>query len=254
MSLTLKWPTEYRTITQQYGARPEYYKQFGLKGHEGIDFRAPEGSKIFSCTDGTVVLAQQDDGRHPYGTHIRVQYGPYTLVYAHLSKLLVSSGDDVKAGQIIGLAGNTGNSSGAHLHLTLLRDGFIVDPTPLLENDMRVSLNDNRWTPVRARARYDTVNLRDRPWGSIIDQLPNTWTRARILEEEMDGDWLPITIDAQTLLWVHNNYVITEEIEPTFRTIPLPEVNLTASEREDVAFIMDWLANVLRNDDNWVDG
>lgn len=145
MSLRLRWPTQYGTINQKFGARPEYYQKFGLPAHEGIDFMAPEGSEIYAATDGFVSQISLDGNTKPYGNQVRVQHADgYETIYAHLSEAVVARGQFVQAGQLIGLAGNTGNSSGAHLHFGLKHKGAtqrkethypydLIDPTPYLE-------------------------------------------------------------------------------------------------------------------------
>ncbi|MBN1954562.1 MAG: SH3 domain-containing protein [Anaerolineae bacterium] len=149
MTFQINWPTQYGTITQQFNQRPEFYAKFGLPGHEGLDFQAPEGSEIYAAADGVVSEVRLDgdsDPLHkPYGNQVRIQHaGPYLTIYAHLSHVVVSVGQPVKAGQLVGLAGNTGNSFGAHLHLTLKKEGAtgagetnypydIVDPSSYLE-------------------------------------------------------------------------------------------------------------------------
>lgn len=135
------WPTEFRTINQYFGVNPQNYAQFGLPGHEGIDFMAPDGSKVFCVAPGTVFATHPDPTGHNYGTHVRVNHiDNYQTVYAHLRQLFVQVGDVVKAGTVLGLADNTGNSFGSHLHLTLkkldatyLNWPFnITDPTPFV--------------------------------------------------------------------------------------------------------------------------
>jgi predicted flap endonuclease-1-like 5' DNA nuclease len=144
----MRWPTEYGTVTQGFGARPAYYGKYGLPGHEGLDFTAPEGSRLCAVADGLVsdvrLDGNVDPNRKPYGNQVRIQHeGGYLSVYAHLSQVVVTRGQAVKAGQLVGLAGNTGNSFGAHLHLSLKRAGAtvrgetsyphdLIDPTPHL--------------------------------------------------------------------------------------------------------------------------
>jgi murein DD-endopeptidase MepM/ murein hydrolase activator NlpD len=94
------------------------YKQPGpwVAGyHTGVDFAVPTGTSVKAITSGTVVSAKPDGA---YGNAVVIQHddGCYSL-YAHLSKTLVGPGDKTKAGQEIGLSGNTGNSTGPHLHL-----------------------------------------------------------------------------------------------------------------------------------------
>lgn len=145
MTFRMRWPTEFDLITQEFGKRPEYYGQFGLPGHEGLDFRASTGSKIFAVADGFVSDVRLDGNSKPYGNQVRIQHeSGYLTIYAHLLETSVTKGQAVKAGQLVGIADNSGNSSGAHLHLTLKKEGAtasgatdypydIIDPTPYLE-------------------------------------------------------------------------------------------------------------------------
>lgn len=143
MAIKLFWPTEYPTLTQAFGANPDYYGKYGLPGHEGLDFKAPHGSEIYACADGVVKLVA-DSGN--YGKQIRILHegGAHETIYAHLEEPLVVEGQMVWQGQLIGHADNTGNSRGDHLHLTwkVYGDygkyaakgygGSIADPTPFL--------------------------------------------------------------------------------------------------------------------------
>jgi hypothetical protein len=135
------WPTEFRTINQHFGANPQNYAQFGLPGHEGVDLMAPHGSKIFAVAAGTVTLVHTNPNNHAYGIHVRLDHGNgYRTVYAHLQQASVRNGQRVAAGDLLGLADNTGNSFGSHLHITLKQQGAnyrnypngIIDPTPFL--------------------------------------------------------------------------------------------------------------------------
>jgi hypothetical protein len=141
--VVLRWPVDNRIINRRFGEFPELYKQFGLPGHEGIDLYADHGDNIYAAADGKVSMAGHPN-KHPYGMHIRIQSKAGTTsfetVYAHLTQILVQVGQQVKAGDVIGLADNTGNSTGSHLHLTLKITGKstpgypagIVDPLPYL--------------------------------------------------------------------------------------------------------------------------
>jgi murein DD-endopeptidase MepM/ murein hydrolase activator NlpD len=123
-------------ITQVFGARPDYYRQFGLPGHEGIDYGGRAGDPIYAAAGGAVKLLALDNGVHPYGTHIRITHAhgseTFETIYAHLSAFAdgLAVGDAVRAGQRIGAMGSSGNSTGVHLHFSLKRNGAIVDPAP----------------------------------------------------------------------------------------------------------------------------
>ncbi len=137
------WPTEFRTVTQAFGANPQNYQRFGLPGHEGLDIQASPGSKVFCVAPGQVKMVHlnPDPKVHAYGIHVRVSHADnYETIYAHLQSAVVQPGQQVVAGQLLGLADNTGNSLGDHLHITLKHHGessggypgSIVDPTPFL--------------------------------------------------------------------------------------------------------------------------
>lgn len=101
-------------LSQLFGQNPDWYAPFGLKGHNGLDYAVPTGTKLFSCINGTVIEAQLD--KTGYGNYIKIENDTCGVLYGHLSKFLVKVGDNVKAGDLIGLSGNTGNSTGPHLH------------------------------------------------------------------------------------------------------------------------------------------
>lgn len=142
--LRLQWPTDYPVITQPFGANPEVYRRWGLPGHDGIDFRAATNSNVYACADGEVYMVHDGTAGHAYGIHVRIRHHDgYRTVYAHLNQPLVHTGQVVKAGEIIGLAGNTGNAAHSHLHLALKKEGAtragltdypadLIDPTPFL--------------------------------------------------------------------------------------------------------------------------
>ncbi len=135
------WPTEFREINQYFGVNPQNYAGFGLPGHEGLDFRAPDGSKIFAVAAGVVSAVQPTDAGHPYGIYVRINHvDKWQTTYGHLRQASVQPGQQVTAGQLLGLADNTGNSFGSHLHLTLKKldanylnwPSNIHDPTPFV--------------------------------------------------------------------------------------------------------------------------
>jgi hypothetical protein len=141
------WPTNYKHVTQFFGARPDYYGQWGLPGHDGVDLRAPDNSPVFAVADGSVYRVETNPGASNYGIHVRIQHiDGWKTIYAHFKRANVVPGQQVKAGDIVGYADNTGNSSGSHLHLGLKREGYtyidsngepwphnFFDPTPYLK-------------------------------------------------------------------------------------------------------------------------
>ena len=116
------------------------YKKLGKmwsKGyHTGVDFAVPQGTDVLAVADGKIAPANWGKS---YGTQVvqKIEGQDTWVIYAHLSKSLVKAGDEVKKGQHIGESGNTGNSSGPHLHFEA-RDnvrwsaGKDVDPAGVL--------------------------------------------------------------------------------------------------------------------------
>lgn len=96
-------------------------------GHVGIDYAIPTGTPIRSTMSGKVVYAGWNT--QGYGNLVIVENGPYKTYYAHLSEIPVSIGDVVGKGSVIGLSGNTGNSTGPHLHYEIRLNDNRVDPT-----------------------------------------------------------------------------------------------------------------------------
>lgn len=143
------WPANSRQITQPFGVNPDFYAQFGAPGHTGIDIGGVDGvTDIFAAADGRVTMTRKQS--HGFGNHVFVQHANgYKTIYAHLNTISVQQGQTVKAGTLIGKMGNTGASTGPHLHFELRGPrglaGWprnIIDPTPFL----RVHLGFDRPT------------------------------------------------------------------------------------------------------------
>lgn len=120
-------PTTNTQITDKFGYRPRRRRV-----HNGIDIKVNRGDTIYAAFDGKVrITAYQRKG---YGHYVVVRHhnGIETL-YAHLSKKLVGANDNVKAGDPIGIGGNTGRSSGPHLHFETLLLGSCIDPALLFD-------------------------------------------------------------------------------------------------------------------------
>ena len=98
-------------------------------GHVALDIGAPVGTHVKATMDGKVVYAGWND--QGYGNLVIIENGPYRTYYAHLSKIPVSVGQQVAAGSVIGISGNTGNSTGPHLHYEIRKNGRGIDPTKL---------------------------------------------------------------------------------------------------------------------------
>lgn len=129
-------------LNQEFGERlrdkneRDFYEQFKLAGHDGVDIDMPQGTPIYAIDDGKVVLA----GDGAYGTTVVVEHAWGRSYYGHLSKLLVEHEDTVKKGSRISLSGNTGITTGPHLHFGIkpnnpnMDNGYYgkIDPLPML--------------------------------------------------------------------------------------------------------------------------
>lgn len=115
-------------IGSRFGMRmhPIYHRRIM---HNGIDLSA-RYEKVYSMFPGTVINVGQDSRS---GKFVTVRTGNYTISYCHLSQQLVKNKDFVNAGSNIAISGNTGASTGPHLHITAKKDGKAFDPTILLE-------------------------------------------------------------------------------------------------------------------------
>ena len=98
----------------------------GYRQHSGVDLAAPTGSPVLATADGVVSFA---DWRGGYGLLVSVDHGGGVQTrFAHLSRIMVRPGERVSKGQLVGLVGSTGRSTGSHLHYEVRRNGWAVDP------------------------------------------------------------------------------------------------------------------------------
>ena len=103
--------------------------------HWGLDFSAPVGTEVYATGDG--VVEEIEDIAWGYGKNVVINHGfGYKTRYAHLSAFKVKPGQKVSRGQVIGLVGNTGKSTGAHLHYEVEKDGVKVNPMSYFFNDL----------------------------------------------------------------------------------------------------------------------
>ncbi len=115
------WPVIGK-ITAPFGKRD---KKLWPDGHRGIDIKVGEGTPVLSAA-GCVVIFTGCNGA--YGNCVIASNGVYEFLYAHLSEIKVKAGDTVAAGETIGLSGNTGKSTGPHLHFEVKEGGKLINP------------------------------------------------------------------------------------------------------------------------------
>jgi murein DD-endopeptidase MepM/ murein hydrolase activator NlpD len=128
------WPTVSRKITSIFGVRRDPFTH-QARFHAGLDISGDTGDPVYAAADGTVIHADQD-GAH--GLNVELSHGNgITTHYSHLSKIIAVPGKKVKKGELIGLMGSTGRSTGPHLHYEVAVKGTHVDPKPYLQADRK---------------------------------------------------------------------------------------------------------------------
>ncbi len=120
-------PIKGTKITSPFGFR-------GWRWHYGSDLKLNTGDDVYAVWDGIVRIRQYDRYGYGYYLVIRHKNGLETL-YGHLSKMHVNVGEEVKAGQVIGLGGSTGRSTGPHLHFEIRYQGVAINPTEMFDFD-----------------------------------------------------------------------------------------------------------------------
>jgi murein DD-endopeptidase MepM/ murein hydrolase activator NlpD len=105
------------------------------KMHAGLDFTANTGTPIYATADGTVKESNFNTGG--YGNHVVINHGfGYETLYAHMVRIKAKRGQSVKRGEVIGWVGNTGKSTGPHLHYEVHKNGSPLDPVYFFYNDL----------------------------------------------------------------------------------------------------------------------
>jgi len=119
------WPMKGR-ITSRFGA----YRRWGRARHTGLDVAAPYGTQIVAADSGEVIFSGWWDG---YGKAVVIDHGKgWSTVYGHMSRIYSSTGTTVAQGQVIGLCGSTGYSTGPHVHFEVRKNGKVLNPEKYL--------------------------------------------------------------------------------------------------------------------------
>ncbi|MBU2586815.1 MAG: M23 family metallopeptidase [Alphaproteobacteria bacterium] len=145
ISVPSRMPLEGAQLTSNYGMRTHPVLG-GRRNHTGIDLAAPTGTPIYATADGVIGRA---DWYSSYGLYISINHGASMETrYAHLSRLAVAAGDNIKKGDLIGYVGSTGRSTGPHLHYEVRVDGLAVNPIPyMVESEAQLAyVRDQRLT------------------------------------------------------------------------------------------------------------
>ncbi len=123
-------PVASLSFTSNFGVRSDPFRGTAAM-HAGVDIPGPIGTPVYATADGIIARAERAGG---YGNLIEVNHGKGIATrYGHLSKIIVRDNQRVKRGQLIGLMGSTGRSTGSHLHYEVRIDGSAVNPAPYLQ-------------------------------------------------------------------------------------------------------------------------
>ena len=135
-------PLDTLVATSPYGYRIDPFTR-KRKMHSGIDFRA-SSDKVYAMMPGRVLKVGYDKIS---GNYVTLQHGSITVSYCHLSQVLKNKNELVIVGEVVGVTGNTGRSTGEHLHLTCKIKGRAIDPSLILDYITRLTLNPNDVRP-----------------------------------------------------------------------------------------------------------
>lgn len=125
------WPVDDARMTRGFLPKKR-------RPHWGLDLAAPKGTPIFSAHKGTVIYAGKEF--HGYGKMVLVESGHgWATLYAHLDKIMVSEGQSISQGDVVGAMGRTGRATGVHLHFEIRKDLGPVDPLPLLPDGEKIA-------------------------------------------------------------------------------------------------------------------
>ncbi len=126
--LSVCYPLSSVKINSPYGYRKDPFTG-KRKFHNGIDLHA-RSARVFAMMQGRVLKVGQDKVS---GKYVTLQHGSFTVSYCHLSRISVSQGQAVLPGDVVGITGNTGRSTGEHLHITVRQKGEYVNPRIFLD-------------------------------------------------------------------------------------------------------------------------
>ena len=122
-------PLDFLKVNSNYGYRADPIFHC-TRFHDGIDLNC-HYANVYSMLPAVVKKVVHSN--HGYGNHVVLEHGDIECLYGHLSVILVNEGDIIPAGTVVGISGNTGKSTGPHLHIRIRRDGNSVNPKPFID-------------------------------------------------------------------------------------------------------------------------
>lgn len=203
-------------VTQTFQDHENARVKNGWKYYNGgIDWACPEGTPILAPVTGRVTHAAPDSAgiNSGYGLHVRIEETATgrLIILGHCSKVLVRSGESVDAGQQVALSGNTGNSTGPHLHFEVrTKGGAAVDPFPLIENPSIYT--------GKVVAKWG-VNVRSGP-GITFDKISNRVNGAQLDITKVVGNWAKLY--GEKWVCISDGADTYIELTPTGKLPPAP--------------------------------
>lgn len=216
LNITLNYPTTLTEVGPEkgYGCQVTRGSEDNKQCHTGLDYSLPIGTPVWAAAAGRVLYAGNDPEGGAYGISIRIGHpGGASTLYAHLSAVNVSEGQEVNQGQVIGFVGSTGNSTGPHLHFELRRnntclwDGYpttigncTVDPTPYLTgirpggNEVPRCITEGDFsTPAIPGVLNCTIDIKNTDnnvdWAGSTDYL-NVYIKSYNLDDNQSFTWI----------------------------------------------------------------
>jgi len=217
-------PLKNAKISQPYGKSPlgltGYYKKYGLAGHNGIDIYTFWGDNVYAAHDGTVLKLKENP--FGFGRYVRLisekKDGFYWVTYyGHLSEIKVITGQKVKAGDIIGLEGNTGacvtnkdgkyvpaqdtgDYTGTHVHFGVYK---FSDPIP---NTYQLNFSGKSYTAINY---YNGYHGAIDPYPLIYGDAPDTKDMLKIIGDKSNNKQYVLGVDGK-LRWIFNQYILQD--------------------------------------------
>ncbi len=201
-------------ITQHFGENPQWYPL--TNGHNGIDFGIPLRTSVYATLPGTVIRVAGDNSG--YGNHIRIQHADNLMsLYGHLDEHdwhNVQEGQEVVAGWEIGFSGNTGHSTGPHLHYEVREGSQAFDPEPYLTLTVGPGPIPGPETPifkVRVTAQ-PSLNVRSGP-GIVYPRIDSLNTGDEVGVLELGGNEIWIRTAKGFIAFRYNGTNLVEVVE-----------------------------------------
>jgi hypothetical protein len=233
-------PVDGGVKTQGFGANPDFYKTIGQKGHNGVDWGVPLNKPVYAMDEGTVTFEGWGQNHSwmgsPAGICALINHVGSYGGYAHMNSTVISKGQKVVKGQLIGYAGATGTATGVHVHSEMLplapnfQNGYAgrIDITPYYENSPTQGGN-SLMTPNFVRRAYWLIQGRDPSQGEVDFHVSKSNPESFINGFGDNPLWKTASEQRDQIITERNNLVavrdglITELNDAREKNLPLEE-------------------------------